>query len=253
MENGALGRKLLITAVVVLGVFKYVAHNPDSVKLELDEKKEQDLSARLLDLQKKHNAFSKEIDPEKRKVIMSGEEIREMNELYIFTHYKLAQKVYQEYDIPASVVMAQALNEGGAGSSDLAQEAHNNFGVKHWAHSHKEFEGQEIILDEKGKPCCIEHEDNEVYDHFKIYKDDEESFLKGYVGVFYKDLDNKIKKERYEKCFDCGDVPKCWAYAIKKAGYATDLEYSLKLIKYMDDYDLYKLDKGMDYILEAKK
>ena len=49
---------------------------------------------------------------------------------YISTHKQIAIEEMERVGIPASIKMAQALLESGAGSSTLAVQANNHFGIK---------------------------------------------------------------------------------------------------------------------------
>ena len=109
-------------------------------------------------------------------------------------------------------------------------KANNHFGIK----CHKEWTGPTYYKkdDEVGKSC------------FRKYKRAEDSFKDHSDFLRYRD--------RYAFLFDL-DVTdyKGWAYGLKKAGYATNPKYPQLLIKIIEDYDLYKYDRGV--VADGKK
>ncbi len=142
-------------------------------------------------------------------------------EKYIKQYSALAVEHRERYGIPASITLAQGLLESGAGQSRLAREANNHFGIKcgnAW----------------RGK--TIKHDDDRRKECFRKYKRVEES---------YADHSLFLKGKRYESLFkyDVTDY-KNWARGLRKCGYATDKKYADKLIKIIEDYRLYRFDKG---------
>lgn len=120
-----------------------------------------------------------------------------------------------EYGIPASIIMAQALLESGAGQSELATNANNHFGIK----CANEWLGAVYYYDDDSKGEC-----------FRQYANAAESF---------KDHALFLQRPRYATCFEI--VPEDyegWAYRLKECGYATDKNYAPKLIKIIEDYRL---------------
>lgn len=123
--------------------------------------------------------------------------------------------------VPASITLAQGLLESGAGLSELAVKGNNHFGIK--CHDWK---GASIHFDDDRKGEC-----------FRKYKNPEESFRDHSDFLRYRD--------RYKFLFDLQTTDyKGWAYGLKKAGYATDPAYPQKLIKLIEDYELYRFDTG---------
>lgn len=121
----------------------------------------------------------------------------------------------EQYGIPASITMAQALLESGAGQSNLAKVANNHFGIKcggSWM-------GDAYYKDDDRQGEC-----------FRVYLEAEESF---------RDHSLFLKKPRYKSLFDLpvSDY-KSWAVRIRECGYATDPKYPQKLIKLIEDYGL---------------
>jgi LysM repeat protein len=139
---------------------------------------------------------------------------------YIDNYNKLAVKQMVKYKIPASITLAQALLESGAGLSELAGSSNNHFGIK----CHADWSGERIY-----------RRDDNPNDCFRKYKTVEDSYEDH--SVF---LNNH---SRYSVLFsyDITDYT-AWARGLQKCGYATDKAYANKLIKYIEDYELYIYD-----------
>ncbi|MBR6492325.1 MAG: glucosaminidase domain-containing protein [Paludibacteraceae bacterium] len=125
------------------------------------------------------------------------------------------------YGIPASIIMAQALLESGAGQSELAVNANNHFGIKcagAWM-------GGVYYYDDDSKGEC-----------FRQYADAAESF---------KDHSLFLQRPRYATCFEIAvEDYEGWAHRLRECGYATDKLYASKLIKLIEDYHLDTLVTG---------
>lgn len=142
------------------------------------------------------------------------------SEQYILTYYPIAVEQMNRHGIPASITLAQALLEGGAGKSDLVKNANNHFGIK----ADKRWKGKSYSKWDNGKWC-----------QFRVYKDAEESFEDHSAFL--------LSNSRYDFLFklDREDY-KGWARGLKNAGYAEDNQYPTKLINLIEKYDLYKYD-----------
>ncbi len=145
---------------------------------------------------------------------------------YIEEHKELAVIEMYRSGIPASITMAQALHESNFGKSDLATKANNHFGIKcksYW------------------KGITYRHKDDD-YENGELIK----SCFRSYVNVFdsYIDHSNFLKgTSHYQQLFSLGEKDyKSWAIGLQKSGYATDPNYSEKLIRYIEKYDLDRLD-----------
>ena len=137
---------------------------------------------------------------------------------------KVAIQEMVEYHIPASITMAQACLESSDGNSQLATEANNHFGIK----CKSTWTGPTILKDDDSHNECFRKYRNAI----ESYRDHSE-FLTG--GMRYQFLfDYHIKD--YKK----------WAYGLKKAGYATDPHYPERLLKIIEEFQLYRLDDN-DY------
>ena len=142
-------------------------------------------------------------------------------EKYIKTYSALAVEQQRQYRIPASITLAQGLLESGAGQSDLARRSNNHFGIK----CHSDWRGGRVYHDDDLRGEC-----------FRKYKRVEDS---------YEDHSKFLKRSRYESLFRLKITDyKGWARGLQKCGYATDRAYANKLIKVIEDYELYRYDSG---------
>jgi LysM repeat protein len=137
---------------------------------------------------------------------------------YISRYHALAQKHQSRYKIPAAITLAQGLLESGAGSSHLAVNANNHFGIK----CHSDWKGGRAYR--QG-------------DCYRKYKNAEDS---------YNDHSEFLKQHsRYSVLFTYKITNyKAWAKGLQKCGYATDKAYANKLIQIIELYRLYQYDSG---------
>lgn len=136
-----------------------------------------------------------------------------------------------QYGIPASIKLAQALLESGSGNSFLAREANNHFGIKCGGI----WNGRSIT-----RP------DDHINDCFRVYDSPEQSF---------RDHSQFLLRKRYEKLFflDKNDY-KGWAKGLKEAGYATNPRYPELLIDLIERYQLYQYDRAeVSYIAKEQR
>lgn len=141
---------------------------------------------------------------------------------YIDQWKEVAQSNMQEYKIPASIILAQGILESSFGNSDLAQKANNHFGIK----CHSTWSGDKFFKDDDAKNECFRS-----YNHaMDSYRDH---------GIFL------TSGKRYSELFtlDINDY-KAWAHGLKKAGYATHPQYAEKLIRVIEENELYRFDQG---------
>lgn len=151
---------------------------------------------------------------------------------YIGTYSQFAIQQMKKYHIPASITMAQAILESGAGQSKLAREANNHFGIKCGG----DWQGRQSYHDDDLPNECFRYYDDPLESY-----EDHSLFLTGrtrYASLFNLD----IKDYRG------------WAHGLKKAGYATNPSYANRLIKLIEDYELWKLDSEDidDFALKKK-
>ena len=134
---------------------------------------------------------------------------------YIEEWKAIAIQEQEDYGIPASITMAQALLESQAGQSELAVEAKNHFGIK----CTSEWFGGVYYHDDDSEGEC-----------FRQYGNAAESF---------KDHSLFLKRTRYSTCFEIAvEDYEGWARRLRECGYATDPSYAPKLIKLIEDYRL---------------
>ncbi len=140
---------------------------------------------------------------------------------YIRKYAPIAVKEMHEYKIPASITLAQGILESGKGKSELALKSNNHFGIK----CHTAWKGERVYHDDDEKGECFRK-----YVYPETSYNDHSLFLtqrSRYAFLFNYNIKN------YKK----------WAYGLRKAGYATDRKYPIKLIKIIKDYQLYEFDK----------
>lgn len=157
---------------------------------------------------------------------------------FIENYAPLAILEMEEYGIPASIKLAQAAIETNWGTSPLAKKANNYFGIKckeNWPGD--TFQHIDDDKDRKG---------NLVHSCFRAYPDiptsfkDHSYFLAN--RIYYKNL-FKLAKDDYIG----------WAKGLKKAGYATDPDYHVKLINLIEQFDLYKYDQHVLMLSNPKQ
>lgn len=153
-------------------------------------------------------------------VSASAQHRSKLYEKYIENHKDLAISHMKKYKIPASITLAQGLLESGAGMSRLATKANNHFGIK----CHKDWTGDSMPFTDDAPNEC-----------FRKYKTVEESYTDHSLFL--------TRRGRYSSLFDLEITDyKGWAKGLQLAGYATDKGYANKLIKLIEDYELYLYD-----------
>lgn len=142
-------------------------------------------------------------------------------EEYIRRYADMAVEQMNLHGIPASITLAQGLLESGAGTSTLAVQGNNHFGIK----CHSEWVGPSMLRNDDLPNEC-----------FRVYRDAAESF---------RDHSLFLRRKRYQSLFDL-DIKDYtgWARGLKKCGYATDPNYAARLISIIELYQLYNYDSG---------
>jgi LysM repeat protein len=155
---------------------------------------------------------------------------------YIDTYKYEAINEMLEFGIPASITIAQGILESDCGNSPLAINAFNHFGIK----CHVGWTGPTYIQDDDKKNEC-----------FRVYNDPRESYRDH--SLFLKE------RTRYADLFKLEITDyKAWAKGLKQAGYATNPVYAEKLIKIIEENQLFKYDqikniKAIKHLREKEK
>lgn len=139
---------------------------------------------------------------------------------YIARYSKAAITEMKYSKIPASITMAQALHESRYGTSELAVNANNHFGIK----CQSEWTGKRYTYQDDDNNTCFRQYDS--------------------VGESFRDHSNFLMtRPRYAFLFELDPLDyAAWAYGLKKAGYATNPNYAPILIRLVEDYRLFLLD-----------
>ncbi len=130
--------------------------------------------------------------------------------------------------VPASFTVAQAALESGWGTSSLARDGKNLFGVK----ADPAWRGDVLYINTReflnGAWTTVAARWRK-YTDWQDCIDDHAAFLH--------------QNRRYAACFAC-TTGKAFAKAVAKAGYATDPDYAAKLISIIEQHQLADLDGG---------
>ena len=140
---------------------------------------------------------------------------------YVRTYSAEARRQMDKHAIPASITLAQGLIETAGGTSTLAREHNNHFGIK----CHTTWTGKRTY-----------RRDDNPNDCFRSYPTAEAS---------YQDHSLFLKGRRYQRLFALRyDDYRGWAKGLQLCGYATNKGYANMLIKVIEDYELYSFDRG---------
>lgn len=150
-----------------------------------------------------------------------------LTQAYIDQYKEVAIIEMHRSGIPASITLAQALVESKYGTSSLATDANNHFGIKcksYWTgftyyHKDDDFDKNGTLI----KSC------------FRAY----DSALDSYV-----DHSNfLVRTPWYQELFTYSKTDYVsWAKGLKKCGYATNPKYADILIKKIEDFHLDQYD-----------
>ena len=142
---------------------------------------------------------------------------------YVKKYAPLAKSEASLYGIPASITLAQGLLESNVGDSRLARKNNNHFGIKCFSRK-------------CSKGHCSNFTDDSHKDFFRKYAN---------VSASYRAHSKLIKNgKRYRSLFKLEKTNyKGWANGLRKAGYATDKKYGIKLIRLIDGLGLDEYDK----------
>lgn len=151
----------------------------------------------------------------------------------------IAKSLWESYQILPSIAAAQAAHESAFGTSGLAENANNYFGIK--ASGDCNAEGEEPTGrndDWEGGATCyltwevVNGEDVQVIEPFRVYESAQDSF---------NDYAEFLQAERYAAVIGEENYQNA-AEALLEAGYATDPNYATALIETIEEYNLDEWD-----------
>lgn len=142
-------------------------------------------------------------------------------EEYIDRYKSIAVAHMERYGIPASITMAQGILESDCGNSRLSTQSNNHFGIK----CKRGWTGRKIYHDDDAKGEC-----------FRCYPT---------VEASYRDHAEFLDSQpRYDSLFAYSNTDyRSWARGLKAAGYATAPDYAQRLVRIIEESELYLLDR----------
>jgi Mannosyl-glycoprotein endo-beta-N-acetylglucosaminidase len=155
-------------------------------------------------------------------IVAAFAQSQEQINAYVESHKNIAIAEMNRTGVPASITLAQGILETSAGTSPLYLRSNNNFGIK----CKSNWNGKFTYHDDDAKGEC-----------FRVYEND---------SLSYVDHSNFLKSSsRYDFLFAYEKTDyKSWAIGLKKAGYATNPQYSAMLIKYIEQNNLQQFDNA---------
>lgn len=138
-------------------------------------------------------------------------------EAYIKRFTKVALVEMNKFQIPASIKMGQAILASHAGKNALAQQYNNHFATTC-----------------KGGANCQDFQAGNQAAMVSTYQSAWES---------WRSHSQLLSGTSYAHLKEYGKQYKKWAKGLEQAGYGNANNYSLQLIKVIETYQLYKLDK----------
>ncbi|WP_185860910.1 glycoside hydrolase family 73 protein [Blattabacterium cuenoti] len=161
---------------------------------------------------------------------INGKDIEIENVIkYVKTYAVFAIEEMEKFGIPASIKLGQGILESSSGTSYLSKATNNHFGIK----CGKNWMGDVYFYDDDNPKEC-----------FRKYNSVQESF---------HDHSKFLQQPRYSKLFQLKkDDYQAWAVELKKAGYATSLNYANLLIDQINKYYLWKFDKTPSFSIEKR-
>lgn len=150
-----------------------------------------------------------------------------------------AKELQQAYGVLPSIILGQAILESDWGSSRLASEFHNLFGIKAGANQEKvHLQTQEYV---NGNWQTITAD-------FRVFANNSES-LEAHTQLFVKGTTWNPKQ--YEAVLLASDYQTA-AKALQTSGYATDPDYANKIISVIEAYHLAQYDSLLTTATDSK-
>lgn len=148
-------------------------------------------------------------------------QVRQTREEYVSRYMSIAIAHMERYGIPASITMAQGILESDCGNSLLSMKSNNHFGIK----CKRNWTGKKVYHDDDAKGEC-----------FRSYPS---------VEASYRDHAEFLDSQpRYDSLFAyASDDYRSWARGLKAAGYATAPDYAQRLVRIIEDNQLFLLDR----------
>lgn len=138
---------------------------------------------------------------------------------YIEEHANYAQTLMRENHIPASIILAVAIHESASGSSKIAQNLNNHFGVKG------------------------PNENTDFRSSYRSYQSDKESYSH-FIEIMQTRSPFKKLFDKYDQWDYNG-----WARGIQRCGYAQSRTWASQVIAIIKKYELYQYDeRPNDYV-----
>lgn len=139
-----------------------------------------------------------------------------------------AQKEQQRSGLPASLLLAQMIQESGFKLSELASKYNNPFGIK----ADKSWKGKSVAMTTTEEVNGVKVP---TVAYFRVYDSLEQAFA-GRTEFFQQN-------PRYSELLKTNN-PYDGAKLLQKAGYATDSNYANSLISLINKYNLTQYDTG---------
>ncbi len=153
--------------------------------------------------------------------VAQNRSVRQTREEYIDRYKSIAISQMERYGIPASITMAQGILESDCGNSWLSQQSNNHFGIK----CKKNWTGETVRYDDDAPNEC-----------FRAYPSVEASY--------HDHAEFLDTQPRYDSLFVyASDDYRSWARGLKAAGYATAPDYAQRLVRIIEESQLYLLDR----------
>lgn len=152
-------------------------------------------------------------------------------EEYIDRYKSIAVDHMERYGIPASITLAQGILESDCGNSWLSMQSNNHFGIK----CKRDWRGDKVYYDDDAKGEC-----------FRSYPS---------VEASYEDHARFLDTQpRYDSLFAYAPTDyRSWARGLKAAGYATAPDYAQRLVRIIEESDLYLLDREGGEVLYSRR
>lgn len=144
---------------------------------------------------------------------------------YVKNWHETAMKEQVLFGIPASISLAQGILESRSGTSSLARNHNNHFGIKY----------RGMVPEWAEESTC----------HWDPIERSNHTY-RSYSGAWWSWRDHSkflAYTGRYKRLFKLAPTDyKGWARGLKKAGYATDKYYASKLINLIETLNLHRYD-----------